>query len=81
MEQLKIGTVVYALRGRDCGKWLCVVGNTSTHLLLCDGKERLLEKPKAKNPKHIRQTAHQLPPEALRSNRALKQALMHFSEA
>lgn len=76
-----IGTVVYALCGRDRGKAMCVVRVTDTRVFVCDGKERRLQKPKPKNPKHIRKTAHTLTEGQMRSDRAIKRALKYFSEA
>lgn len=75
-----IGTVVYALCGRDRGKMMCVVESDDTRVFVCDGKERKLQKPKPKNPKHIRKTEHTLTREQMRSDRAIKQALKSFSE-
>ena len=75
-----IGTVVYALCGRDCGKAMCVVGKSETRVFVCDGKERKIQKPKPKNPKHIRKTDHTLTEAQMRSDRAIKQALKSFSE-
>ena len=72
----EIGTVVYALRGRDRGKAMCVVDTCETRVFVCDGKERPLLKPKAKNPKHLQKTAAQM-----QSNRAIKQALKQYWEA
>ncbi|MGN0520411.1 MAG: KOW domain-containing protein [Candidatus Fimenecus sp.] len=75
-----IGTVVYALRGRDRGKAMCVVGKSETRVFVCDGKERKLSKPKPKNPKHLQRTEQVLASEQMRSDRAIKQALKSFSE-
>ena len=73
MEQ---GTVVMSTAGRDKGYLLCVVGEEDGYVLLCDGKERPLERPKRKNPRHIELLA-QLPPITweLRGNQALRKAL------
>ena len=69
------GTVVISLAGRDKGYYLCVVGGESGCVLVCDGKERPLGRPKKKNPKHLR--ALELPPLTweLRGNKALRKAL------
>ena len=71
----KTGTVVKSLAGRDKGYLLCAVGEESGCVLVCDGKERPLNRPKKKNPKHLQ--ALGLPPLTweLRGNRALRKAL------
>ncbi len=71
----KTGTVVRSLCGRDAGRLLCVVSADGTHVFVCDGKERPLDRPKRKNPKHLEKTAYVLTAEQMRSNRALKKAL------
>ena len=49
-----VGRVVRAAAGRDKGGLLCVVGeDREGRLLLCDGKRRRLERPKAKKPCHV----------------------------
>ncbi len=71
------GTLVRSLAGRDAGYLLCVVGEKGGMLLLCDGKERPLGRPKRKNPRHV-QAEQGIPPlneEVLRGNKALRKAL------
>ena len=71
----KTGTVVKSLAGRDKGYLLCVVGEEGGCILVCDGKERPLGRPKKKNPKHVE--VMPLPPLTweLRGNNALRKAL------
>ena len=45
-----------------------------------DGKERPLENPKRKNPRHLADTGFRLPPEAAVSNKALRKALAGFAQ-
>jgi len=73
------GTVVISLAGRDKGYLLCVVGEESGCILVCDGKERPLGRPKKKNPKHLQ--ALELSPLTweLRGNKALRKALNRLS--
>ncbi|RKJ41830.1 hypothetical protein D7X94_02080 [Acutalibacter sp. 1XD8-33] len=47
--------------------------------LICDGKERPLERPKRKNPKHLAPTGRQVPEACLGSNRKLRAALGEMS--
>ena len=75
MQEFEPGTVVISLAGRDKGYTLCVVGGESGCVLVCDGKERPLGRPKKKNPKHLQ--ALEIPPLTweLRGNKALRKAL------
>ncbi|MDR3313108.1 MAG: KOW domain-containing RNA-binding protein [Oscillospiraceae bacterium] len=77
---LPTGTVVRSLAGRDAGYLLCVVGGQGESLLLCDGRERPLERPKRKNAKHIRPVEGVAPfgSEALRGNKALHKGLLRL---
>ena len=50
--------VVVSRAGHDRGSYLMVVGvREDGKLLLCDGKNRRLENPKCKSPKHVRVAA------------------------
>ena len=55
MEFLK-GSVVISKAGRDQGYYLAVVGEEDGKILVADGKERPLSRPKRKNPKHLQKT-------------------------
>ncbi len=46
--------VVVSKAGHDAGKLFVVVGTREGRLLLCDGKNRRLERPKCKSSKHVR---------------------------
>ncbi|MEE0808614.1 MAG: KOW domain-containing RNA-binding protein [Acutalibacteraceae bacterium] len=70
-----VGKVVYSAAGRDKGRFLVVVGANGDLPLVCDGKERPLERPKLKNPKHLRFTNILLEPQQYNSNKALRRAL------
>lgn len=71
----KNGMVVRSLCGRDKDRLLCVLGEEKNRVLVCDGKERPINRPKRKNPKHLAPTKNSLTAEQMRSNRAIKQAL------
>lgn len=73
--ELRIGSVVRSKAGRDKDKLMAVVGTEGKMLLLCDGKERRLEKPKLKNPLHVAVTKSVLENSAMSTNRSLKRAL------
>ncbi len=72
--------VVSVKAGRDKGKLMAVISETEKSMLLCDGKERPLERPKLKNKKHIAPTDYEIKMEDLRSNRSLRKALHECSK-
>ena len=69
------GTIVRSLAGRDEGYLLCVVEYEDGYVLVCDGKERPLERPKKKNPKHLEAVEADPMTWQLRGNHALRKAL------
>lgn len=73
--ELKFGSVVYSKSGRDAGTLLAVVGSDKERVLLSDGKHRPLERPKAKNKRHIGLTKAVLSAEEMATDRSLKRAL------
>ena len=48
-----ISDVVVSTAGRDAGQWFYVINADPTCLLLANGKDRTLEKPKRKKRKHV----------------------------
>ena len=50
--ELSIGNVVVSLAGRDRGKLFYVIETEDAYLLLANGKDRTIEKPKRKKRKH-----------------------------
>ena len=48
-----IADVVISTAGRDQGKLFYVIGTDPVYLLLVNGKDRTLEKPKRKKRKHV----------------------------
>ena len=79
METLQIGRVVYSRAGRDKAGFLAVVGCEENTLLLSNGKDRPLERPKKKNRKHIGLTNTVLDSGSMSTNRSLRRALNKFS--
>ena len=73
------GRIVISKAGRDKYYYLAVVGERDGYLLLCDGKERPLERPKRKNAKHIALTGGILSDAQMSANRTLRKALREFS--
>ena len=70
-----VGKVVISNAGRDKTKVMVIVKETENYLLVCDGKERPVERPKRKNPKHLKLTNTYLKAHQLETNRALRKAL------
>lgn len=54
MKQPGLKDIVQSLAGHDEGKLFAVTGAAGDRLLLADGKNRRLENPKCKSPKHVR---------------------------
>ena len=75
---MKIGQIVYSKAGRDKGKALSVISDNDSKVFVVDGKERPLERPKLKNPKHLELTGYCLKMEEYRSNKALRSALKRY---
>lgn len=72
---LQRGDAVISLAGRDGQKLLAVVAVNGQDVILCNGKDRPLHRPKKKNPKHIRPVGAVLDETQMRSDRALRKAL------
>ena len=53
-SDIQIADVVQATAGRDLGKCFFVIKTENEYLLLANGKDRTLEKPKRKKRKHVR---------------------------
>ena len=79
MEMLQLGRVVYSRAGRDKAEFLAVVGCEGNALLVCNGKDRPLERPKKKNRKHIGLTNTVLDSGSMSTNRSLRRALNDYS--
>ena len=73
MDLIK-GTVVISKAGRDKGHALAVVGHDNGYVLVADGKERPLARPKKKNPMHLAVTKMTVETQSV-SDKALRRAL------
>ena len=71
----KEGQVVLSLRGHDKGELFAVKEIANRKVLICDGKSRKLEKPKAKNLRHIALTGVTLDDDSMATNRKLRKTL------
>ena len=52
-DLISIADVVVSTAGRDEGEWFYVIGEDQELLLLANGKDRPLDKPKRKKRKHV----------------------------
>ncbi len=73
--EIEKGRVVRSKAGHDSNDIFAVVGTDANNVYICDGKERKVEKPKRKNPKHIEVTSYMVSPEEMAANGRLKKAL------
>ncbi|MDD3193394.1 MAG: KOW domain-containing RNA-binding protein [Oscillospiraceae bacterium] len=78
MEIIK-GCVVRSASGRDARRFYLVVKVEDGFVWIADGKVHLLEKPKRKNPKHLRKTNTQVSVEDVTTNNQLKRLLHPFN--
>ena len=53
ISDFNISDVVQSTAGRDQGKLFYVIGTDPVYLILANGKDRTLEKPKRKKRKHV----------------------------
>ena len=71
----KEGQVVLSLKGHDKGELFAVKDIANGKVLICDGKGRKLEKPKAKNVRHVALTEVTLDEDSMATNRKLRKTL------
>ena len=75
------GSVVLSSCGRDKGLTMVVLEVTPAGILLADGRERLLQHPKRKNPRHVIVTCFTVDESSMATNRELRRALRAIQEA
>ncbi len=73
------GAVVKSLAGRDKGKLLAVMQSDESRVLVCDGKERPVDRPKSKNIRHVESVGFSLTEDETATNRALKKAIARLN--
>lgn len=76
---LRPGRVVRSIAGHDKDRFYMIVSVTGGKVTIADGKARKLEKPKAKNPLHVRVTDTVLDPGAVTTDKGLRLALRAFN--
>lgn len=72
---MKKGQIVLSKFGRDSGRFMIVVASDQSGVYVVDGKERPLERPKRKNPKHLDATNHCLSEGSFATNKAVRRIL------
>ncbi len=75
-----VGQIVCSKRGRDKGYFLVIVEENENFVLVCDGKERPLERPKKKNVKHIAVTNTVLQTDCFKNNKQLRKSLAIYKD-
>ena len=73
-----VGRIVCSVAGRDKGKFMAVLGEREGKLLVAEGKERPVEHPKPKNPKHLKFTNTYLEVKQYSTNKSLRRALNEY---
>lgn len=73
--EIKVGTVVISKAGRDKGRFMVVTEVLSDKVVVIDGKERPIERPKLKNIKHIAYTKHKISEYDMAANSRIRKAL------
>ncbi|MBQ3045052.1 MAG: KOW domain-containing RNA-binding protein [Clostridia bacterium] len=76
---LEKGAAVKSLAGRDKGKLLAVVQRSDNLVLVCDGKERPVDRPKSKNIRHVESVGASFTEAEMATNRALKKAIARLN--
>lgn len=75
---IRPGSLVVSTAGHDKGDLLLVVRLDESAVWVCDGRQRPLEKPKKKNPKHLKPTSLTVSEEETQFNRRLRKALFRL---
>lgn len=74
------GEIVKSLAGRDKNKLLAVLGEENGFVLVCDGRERPLERAKMKNPCHLEKTSMSIDQSTMAGNKILRKTLNKLSK-
>ena len=76
-----IGRIVCSKSGRDKGYFMVVIKKDEKFLYVADGKERPLENPKRKNPKHLCFTNSSIEENSYKTNKSLRKALAVYRDS
>ncbi len=72
------GMIVRSSAGSDKDNFFVVVKAENGLVYIADGKRRKLDSPKAKNPKHLSKTNHNLNLQKITTDKALRVALAEY---
>ncbi len=72
------GMIVRSSAGSDKDNFFVVVKTENGLVYIADGKRRKLSSPKAKNPKHVAKTNHDLNLQKITTDKALRAALAEY---
>lgn len=78
---METGTIVRSKAGRDKDSFLVVMRVEAPYLILCDGKERPVERPKRKKILHTAPTKTVLKTTDLATNNSIRRALRKYLES
>ena len=73
--ELRKGQIVKSVKGHDKGDLLMIADFDEKRVLLCDGKQRKLNKPKVKNLKHVELTGFEVDIKEVDTDRKLRKTL------
>ncbi len=76
--EIKTGSLVRSKAGHDKGDLLYVVKLEKNTVWVSDGRQRPLEKPKKKNPKHLSPTSLTVSDEEVQTDRGLRKTLFRL---
>ncbi len=74
MEYVK-GQILLSVAGHDKGELMAVTGFDGKRVFVCNGKSRKLERPKAKNPKHLKKTEFVFSEHSMATNLRIRKQL------
>lgn len=78
---LQTGCVVISAAGKDRDALMAVVRQEHGGVWVADGRRRRIERPKRKNPRHLRPTPYRVEETSMATNRELRRALAACRQA
>ena len=75
------GMIVKSDAGRDQQRYYVVVAVEGGFVYIADGRRRKVEKPKRKNPRHLKATRMAVGPAEIDTNQKLRRVLREYNEA
>ena len=78
--QYREGMIVWSDAGHDQHQFYVVVAVEGGYVYIADGKRRKVEKPKRKNPIHIKRTASEVSVSDIDTNKKIRRVLRDFND-